>query len=383
MTNAGFIDANTADGLRKCLVDEFSSLYIFHLRGNQRTSGEKSRQEGGKIFGSGSRAPIAISILVKNPDAEQLGKIYFHDIGDYLSREEKLNKISKLKSLIGITNSNGWSRITPDDHGDWLNQRDDSFYQFISLGDKKDKTSIALFENYSRGLETNRDAWCYNFSRTALSLNIDRTLNFYNSEVDRFVTCDENMKIEDFLDMDLTKISWNRSLKKDLERNKKYHYDAENLVHSLYRPFSKSWVYCAGGINAYLNQIPKIFPKSENFNKLIYCSGAGNSGKEFSTIITDKIPDLNMQHSGGQGFPLFIYDEQKNNSEDINATQRNATQHYTTETQSNQNFVICISTMANREFSVLISDSIPDVQLQANGQCFPLYLYEMDKGSKQ
>ncbi len=213
---------------------------------------------------------------------------------------------------------------------------DDSFYQFISLGDKKDKTSIALFENYSRGLETNRDAWCYNFSRTALSLNIDRTLNFYNSEVDRFVTCDENMKIEDFLDMDLTKISWNRSLKKDLERNKKYHYDAENLVHSLYRPFSKSWVYCAGGINAYLNQIPKIFPKSENFNKLIYCSGAGNSGKEFSTIITDKIPDLNMQHSGGQGFPLFIYDEQKNNSEDINATQRNATQRNATQRNATQ-----------------------------------------------
>ena len=55
VTNAGWVEANTSDGLRKCLVDEFSSIYVFHLRGNQRTSGETSRKEGGKIFGSGSR----------------------------------------------------------------------------------------------------------------------------------------------------------------------------------------------------------------------------------------------------------------------------------------------------------------------------------------
>ena len=93
VTNAGFVDGKAADGLRKCLVDEFSSLYVFHLRGNQRTSGETSRKEGGKIFGSGSRAPIAISLLVKNPEAEAHGQIHFHDIGDYLSREEKLGKV--------------------------------------------------------------------------------------------------------------------------------------------------------------------------------------------------------------------------------------------------------------------------------------------------
>ncbi|WP_286196921.1 DEAD/DEAH box helicase family protein, partial [Thalassotalea sp. G20_0] len=95
VTNAGFVEANTADGLRKCLADEFSNIYIFHLRGNQRTSGELSRREGGKIFGSGSRAPIAISLLVKNPNAAEHGKIFFHDIGDYLTREEKLEKVEQ------------------------------------------------------------------------------------------------------------------------------------------------------------------------------------------------------------------------------------------------------------------------------------------------
>src|SRR5690606_25513926 len=122
---------------RKCLADEFSNIYVFHLRGNQRTSGETSRKEGGKIFGSGSRAPIAISLLVKNPDSKDYGKIYWHDIGDYLSREEKLEKIKSLFSIGGIAKAGVWQTVTPDQHGDWLSKRDDSFSKYIVLGDKK------------------------------------------------------------------------------------------------------------------------------------------------------------------------------------------------------------------------------------------------------
>ncbi|EPO1221009.1 helicase-related protein [Escherichia coli] len=164
VTNGSYIDSNSADGLRKCLTEEFSSLYFFHLRGNQRTSGEKSRQEGGKIFGSGSRAPIVISILVKNPNVQAHGQIYFHDIGDYLSREEKLEKVSEFNSVNGITKINGWQLIEPDEHNDWLNQRDERFNYFIEMGNKKDKDSVCIFSTYSRGVATSRDAWVYNFS---------------------------------------------------------------------------------------------------------------------------------------------------------------------------------------------------------------------------
>lgn len=80
-----------------------SALYIFHLRGNQKTSGELSRKEGGKLFGSGSRAPIAITLFVKNPDSKNRGQILFHDVGDYLSREDKLQKLIEFKSIQGIT----------------------------------------------------------------------------------------------------------------------------------------------------------------------------------------------------------------------------------------------------------------------------------------
>jgi len=136
VTSAGFLDTNTSDGLRKCLAEEFSSIYVFHLRGNANSSGEMRKKERGNIFGIGSRAPIAISLLVKNPNARQPGQIYFHDIGDYLDREEKLEKIRGYVDVAGITAIDGWRTLTPDKHGDWLKQRDHSFNEFIAIGDK-------------------------------------------------------------------------------------------------------------------------------------------------------------------------------------------------------------------------------------------------------
>ena len=111
------------DGFRKCLEDEFSAVYVFNLRGNQRTSGETSRREGGKIFGSGSRTPIAITVLVKKPGHQGKAVIQYHDIGDYLSREEKLAIIVQKRSI--LDSSMEWTQIHPNTHGDWLNQRND------------------------------------------------------------------------------------------------------------------------------------------------------------------------------------------------------------------------------------------------------------------
>lgn len=99
VTNAGWIDSNSADGMRKCLTEEFSSIYVYHLKGNQRTSGERSRQEGGKVFGEGSRAPVAIVFLVKNPASTERGKIFFHSVDDYLTREEKLACLREDRSM--------------------------------------------------------------------------------------------------------------------------------------------------------------------------------------------------------------------------------------------------------------------------------------------
>jgi len=311
VSNAGWLDANACDGLRKCLAEEFSSIYVFHLRGNQRTSGELSRKEGGKIFGGGSRTPISISILIKNSEANEHGKIYFHDIGDYLSREEKLEKIALFKSTAGISEANKWVQITPDKHCDWIGQRDDSFSEHISLGDKKDKNSITIFDNFSLGVATNRDAWVYNFSKNQLSKNMGRMIDFYNSEVERYKDACNGLNkasypiVESFINTDKTKISWSSNLIADLTRNKLGNFTAQNIVLSTYRPFQKQWLYFNNLFNSRMGQIPKIFPNSHAKNLVICVTGQG--AKQFSALVSNSIPDLQVLFNG-QCFPLKLYE---------------------------------------------------------------------------
>ena len=172
VSNGSWIDGNADSGVRACLNDELTAVHVLHLRGNQRTQGELSRREGGKVFGSGSRAPVAITILVRSPNDGHKGcRILYHDIGDYLKREEKLAILSKAGSIAGIDD---WLQITPDQHHDWIGQRDEAFQQFYPMGSKETKAGKAdqsLFKLYSRGLATSRDAYIYNFSLEACAAN--------------------------------------------------------------------------------------------------------------------------------------------------------------------------------------------------------------------
>ena len=125
------------------MTEEFNSIYIYHLKGNARTQGIQRQKEKDNVFGEGSRAPVAIVFLVKNPKSSDYGKIYFHAVGDYLTREEKLAAL-KWDRSIAYTPMNV---IVPDAHGDWFNQRDDSFSHFMRLDGKKAKEP-AIFKNF-------------------------------------------------------------------------------------------------------------------------------------------------------------------------------------------------------------------------------------------
>ncbi|CAM5788036.1 DEAD/DEAH box helicase [Rhizobacter fulvus] len=320
VTNAGFVEANSADGLRKCLAAEFSSIYVFHLRGNQRTSGELSRREGGKIFGSGSRAPIAISILVKNPAAQLQGQVHFHDIGDYLSREEKLSKIEAFGSIGGIAAQNAWEFITPDAHGDWLKQRNDSFAEHLVLGDKKGNAST-LFENFSLGVSTNRDAWCYNASKAGLTANMTRMIAFYNKEAQRFFDthhgADKKQRdslVDAFVDTDPAQIAWTVNLKQELVRNRRFATDTSCLVPGLYRPFNKQWMYFSRSFNERVLQMPRIFPEGAADNRVIVIHGPGEV-LPFTVLMASVLPNIHVLH-GGQCFPLYLYDESESDAAD-------------------------------------------------------------------
>ena len=178
-TNGGWLDGNAASGIRDTLTREFHHVYVYNLRGNTRTSGELSRREGGQMFGSGSRATVAITLLVKQagPVPAGGGTIAYHDIGDYLSREEKLAAVAEAN-----VDTLPWQRITPNEHHDWLNQRDARYGQLVPLAGEPS----AIFHTVSFGLVTNRDAWVYNSSEPALRRNIGEMIEFYNDQVRAF-----------------------------------------------------------------------------------------------------------------------------------------------------------------------------------------------------
>ncbi|MBO4576022.1 MAG: DEAD/DEAH box helicase, partial [Neisseriaceae bacterium] len=297
ITNAGWIDSNSADGLRKCLAEEFTTIYVLHLRGNIRAYGKKD--EGGNIFGI--QTPVAIIILVKNPNKQsnQKGQIYFHDLiyplnrddklkliqkyqenygrsfslewldqkvkDGFLTDTEKLAKIADFHDINGITakGKDGWTEIIPDAFGDWINQRDPNFDRYISIGDKKDKTAMSVFETYSGGVKTNRDTWVYNFSCKVVNKNVEKTIKFYNSEVNRFqaaYSTDDTLKVEDFINNDTTQISWSRAFRDNVKKGKKFLFNPNSVAIGLYRPFNKQWLYYDKDIVNDLGQLPKIFP---------------------------------------------------------------------------------------------------------------------------
>lgn len=303
VSNGSFVDSNAMDGLRKTWTDEFSAICVFNLRGNQRTSGETSRKEGGKIFGSSSRTPIAITLLVKNPERSGPCKVFYRDIGDYLTREQKLGILKESGNIESVP----WQEITPNESGDWINKRNDEFASFVPLNDAPN----AIFAMRSNGVQTNRDDWVYNFSRTQLEANISRLIEFYNSQVETHwptiyaAATSAEKKAQDLIDADPKKIKWTGGLIADLCRNRKGAFHKDQIGLSVYRSFVKTWLYYDQQFNHRYKE--KFFPTVHHKNLAISVTGTGST-KDFSCLIVDTLPDLETI-SKGQCFPLYYYEK--------------------------------------------------------------------------
>lgn len=302
VTNGGFLDGNTADGLRLTLQDEFTDLYVLNLRGNARTAGEQRRKERDGVFGEGSKTTVVVSFLVKNPDRPGSGRIHYRDIGDYLTREQKLAHLEQYATISGVP----WEEITPNEHGDWINQRSGNFNSFTPIGDRN-APEQSIFRSFSRGLETGRDAWVYNASKVAVAENSDRMIENYNDEITRWEAAGSPLPVEEFVDTDSRRISWARSLRNALRKKSRITFDPNLITTSVYRPFNKQHVYFAPLMNHERGQQPKYFPAGKS-NVGFYLTGGG-ALKPFASFMTDQVPDLNFWGSeGGQYFPRYVYE---------------------------------------------------------------------------
>lgn len=317
ITNGSWIDGNATDGFRKCLEKEFSKIYVFNLRGNARTQGELRRKERDNVFGQGTRTPVSITILVKQPTSmstkdsrhseqreessaernEHKAVIKYYDIGDYLSREQKLKIIQETESITHLE----MTVLHPNEHGDWINQRNESFGKWIPIEPEKkfDEKNKSWFVVNSRGFETSRDSWVYASSEERLKNNISTISKEYKNNLG---------KEKDDLNMDATKISWSSSLISDA-RNRKPLSDY-SIRNALYRPFFKQNAYYGETFIHRMGQMRELFPSSEHKNLVICTTSAGDN--HFTALISDCIPDLHLTATT-QCFPLYYYEEPKTN----------------------------------------------------------------------
>lgn len=295
VSNGSFIDGNAADGLRKCLVGEFSKLYVYNLRGNARTSGETRKREAGNVFGGGSRTPVTICVLVKDPSHTGEAVLHYRDIGDYLSREEKLDIIAQEGSIAHTE----WEVIVPNEAADWINQRDEQRYQtYQPIADKDYKgkaNTPAVFENYSNGMKTNRDPWVYNFSSEVVESNVSRMLSFYHEQLET-----------EIYSKDETKISWSDKLKTRRKGRKAIPFVPESVRESMYRPFCKQYLYSEKNLIERPGVFSKFFPTPKH-NNLVFGFTGGGSTLEFSVLTVSILPDYELI-SKAQWVALYTYE---------------------------------------------------------------------------
>ena len=303
VTNGGWVDGNATDGLRHCLNEEFSKIYVFHLRGNARTSGELRRKEKGNVFGKGTRTPIVITILVKNKNFNEKGKIYFHDIGDYLDQKQKLSKIHQLNSIGGIAKQNKFIEIQPDADDDWINKGEKNFGRLTPLLQSPDETGI--FTINSNGVMTSRDAWVFNSSKRKLLENVGKSVDFYNTQVADFMKRSTQTDFQKFAKKDRSKISWSRALYQRGAKGTEISKNSDDVVTALYRPFFLTNLYFNQHLNEVRYKLPR-FPIGIAPNNLIISTTGVGENTPFSAIITDKHPEYKTLYNG-KHYPLRLF----------------------------------------------------------------------------
>ncbi len=319
VTNGSWLDNNGLDGFRKCIEKEFEKIYVFNLRGNARTSGELRRKEAGNVFKEGSRTPVAITILVKRKENNtDKATIVYRDIGDYLTREQKLKIIKTAKSVENLE----MVELHPNKDGDWINQRNDEFAEYIPIFDKENKKNNQVyFKKNLVGVASGRDVWVYGFSKNELSNNLKSMISFYNAQVNSTKGLENKV-----YSTDSKKISWTVNLKKDADKELLHNFFENDFIETVYRPFTKEYSYYNRDFIERPGQWSSLFPTDKHNNFVICLSGIG-SIKNFTAYISDKVSDYQLEFNN-QCFPLYWYEENKEDQHTFDFEEGNADDKY-------------------------------------------------------
>ena len=312
VTNNSFIDGMSFDGMRKHLAEDFDAIYILDLAGNVRKNPKFSGTTH-NVFGI--QVGVSINLCVKRRDKADQTEIFYARVDEWWRKEEKYGYLDAKEQYRNIE----WKAIRPDKRYTWLTEGlHAEFDTFIPMGTKEAKAGKGeavdvLFKSYSCGISTGRDAWAYNFNRSALTENIQGMIDCYNEQVFKWERQrDQGANVDDFVISDNYKISWSGDLKRELIKGKIGYFTEDKIRQSLYRPFTKSNLYFDRLMNNSVYLFPSIFPtpETEEENLVIWLK-VGSAWPMFALAV-NKIPNL-LPQSGSQCFPFYFYDKDGSN----------------------------------------------------------------------
>jgi predicted helicase len=308
VSNNSFLEQIAFDGMRKYLLQDFTRIYTFDLGGNVR---ENPKLSGTRHNVFGIQVGVTMTILIRNSQ-HTTRDLFYARVDEFWTKEQKLLHLAELKDCYNVE----WQLLTPNARNIWLTEGLHSdFDALIPLGSKEAKAMQGLdvpsiFSLYSSGVKTNRDQWAYAFTTDVLRQKVNRFIETYNSEVDRWKRrSSSSTSVDEFVNYDDETIKWSESLKANLVRGKYAAFDGSKLRQSLYRPFSKQFLFFDRILNERVYVFPSIFPiaETEKENSVIGISGIGSS-KPFHCLITDTIAGLDLLEKT-QCFPFYTYDE--------------------------------------------------------------------------
>ncbi len=315
VTNNSFVDMISFDGMRKHLEQDFNRIYVFDLKGDIRRDSMRDGIPLGEqhtVFGLAAMVGIAISFFIKGKHLTD-NKIFYSAVDFRATRIEKFDLMEQAQSTSNLE----WQEIAPDRKYNWLTENlKDEFETFIPMGTKKAKRSKqtdteTIFKLFSLGVATHRDDWLYDFQKDSLERKIKRLILNYNYEVFRFSQESQVDDIDSFVNNDPSFVKWTDRLKNALQKRQTLTFNADKIRSSIYRPFTRQFLYFDHLLNQRRYRQTIIFPTGETENRLI--GVVNHSQIPFVVLMTDYIPCLDVGGRPTQCFPFYTYDQDGTN----------------------------------------------------------------------
>ena len=312
VTNNSFVNEITFDGMRKCLQQDFDSIHILDLGGNVRKNPKLSGTTH-NVFGI--QVGVSINLFVKTKgELPKKANIYYARVDEFWRKAQKYDFLNEKGYVDNIV----WQEISPDSKQNWLTAgMDNSFDSFVPMGTKEAKSeglgSATIFKTFSLGVGTNRDEWVYDFQKNQLERKMKLFINNYNSEVYRYTQTNEAVKIDDFVNNEPSFMKWTDRLKIALQKHETIPFDPSKIRLSLYRPFSRQFLYFDHLLNQRRYRQHTIFPTSQSENQAICVPSVGGR-TQFWGFCVGLIPNLTLASvDANQCFPLYTYGEDGTN----------------------------------------------------------------------